>query len=125
MTMFLRQFTKPLPFLALIAATYPVLMIFVTLLAAVGARFYLGHWPSYGNPDPGAIAAGIPAGVVLLCLVAVPLAPLGTLALAFHGRRQSTEFPFWLVIILSGVSLAVFLAFTKLDPGGFLNWLAD
>lgn len=123
--MFLRQFTKPLPFLALIAATYPVLMILSVLLAGAGARLYLGHWPSFNNPDPKQIAWGLPQGTILICLMIVPVSPLCASALALYGRWQSKEFPLVSVLTLTGISLVAFFAFARIDPGGFLNWLAD
>jgi hypothetical protein len=128
-TMFLRQFTKPLPFVALIAATYPVLMLLLSLLASAVVRIGFGHWPSYNNPDPGTIAWGFPHLVLQLCFLSLPLSPFIAFALAFPGPAPTKESRVWTVLIVMVLSWAAAFAYAETDPGGildsFINWFAD
>lgn len=127
--MLFKQFTKPLPLLALIAALYPVLMLFLVLLTASIARLYLGHWPSYNNPDPGTIAWGLPHLVIQLCFIPLPLSPFLALAFAFPGPASSKAARVWPILIVMILSWVAAFVYAETDPGGvldmFLNWFAD
>jgi len=123
--MLFKQFNKPLPLAALILAVSPLLFIFAVLLFAVLVWLSRGHWPSYNNPDPKLIFWGIPCLLVQLCLMLVPVAFIGAIALAVFGRSRSRLFPSLTILIASVVSITVLIAYGRIDPGGFMNWLAD
>lgn len=120
-----KQFNKPLPLAALILAVSPVLFIFAVLLFAILVWLSRGHWPSYNNPDPKLVFWGIPCLLLQLCVMLVPVAFTGAIALAVIGRSRSRQFPFFTILIASAVSVAVLVAYGRIDPGGFMNWFFD
>ena len=120
-----KQFNKPLPLVALILAVFPVLSLLALLLGVFAARLHLGHWPSYNNPDPKQIASGLPHLVIQLCLMLVPVSVFSAIALALVGRSRSKQFPFWTILMATAVSVALLIAYGRIDPGGFVNWFMD
>lgn len=120
-----KQFNKPLPLAALILAVSPLLFSLAVLLFAGLVWLSRGHWPSYNNPDPKLVFWGIPCLLLQLCVILVPAALTGANALAVIGRSRSRQFPFFTILIASAVSVAVLVAYGRIDPGGFMNWFLD
>lgn len=121
----IKQFNKPLPLAALILSVSPLLFIVAVLLFAVLVWLSRGHWPSYNNPDPKLVFWGIPCLLLQICAMMVPVAFIAAIALAVFGRSRSRQFPILTVLLIAVLSVAVLIAFARIDPGGFLNWLAD
>jgi hypothetical protein len=119
------QFTRPLPMLALSVAAFPMLVILDLLGYALEAGVYLGHWPSYANPDPKQLGWWLQHSALELGFVGFPAASFLGVCLAILGRTRSRDFPFWTVIITTVASIALLVAFARIDPGGVVAWFWD
>ena len=125
--MSLQRFKGPMPLITLLLATFPVPWIFALHFYALEASVYLGHWPSYENPDPkqlgGLMQWQYPA--LAFGLVSVPWASVMSIVLAIVGRIESRDFPIWTAIVTAIVSFALFVGFGVYDPGGLGTWFMD
>lgn len=91
------------------------------------ASRFLGHWPSYDNPDPKSMPVSlVPPTTYLDWIVAVSGAVLGFVALAFVLRRIRKPKLRMLCgsAFLFGGWIAGF-ALLWLDPGGVFEWICD
>jgi hypothetical protein len=109
------------------AAGLPVMQLAWLYTFALRAALFLGHWPSYNNPDPKDLpdefhpqteflmsVIPIVVSVGVTCLFATVMARL-----APPSRR-----------VVDAVFTAIFFGFLSYmvlgaDPFGFLNWLLD
>lgn len=103
----------------IVLATVPLWPIgWVALLASV-ARLLLGHWPSYGHPDPKDVFGPIP---ILGLIVLTPLPLIDVFGAGLHAR--GTRRCDWR-ILLTVCSFAVFVLWFVFDPWGLGDWMAD
>ena len=123
--MSLQRFRKPPFMVAMFLAISPAFMIVALLEYATQARVYLGHWPSYNNPDPKNLGWMIQHASLQLGFTLFPLAILGAVGASIAGRAKSPDFPLWRVIGTAIVCSALLIAYCGLDPGGFLDWFWD
>ncbi len=101
----------------------PTLMAIVLLYSfAIRVAFAVGHWPSYGNPDPKSVGMDFHYEVVYNAMgVAIILPPvLGLLGCLFLVANRRV-FPAVACLLLGFAGLA----FLILDPNDLFNWLAD
>jgi len=121
----LRQLAKPLPTIAMILAVSPAFMIVALLEYATQARVYLGHWPSYNNPDPKNLGWFIQHAALQLGFMLFPLAILGAVGVLIAGRAKTADFPLRPVMGTAILCSALLIAYCRVDPGGFLEWFWD
>ncbi len=121
----LEQLTRPLPIIALSLAACPVLVIIALLDYAFQAWIYLGHWPSYANLDPKQLEWWLQHSALQLGFVGFPAASFLAVCLTTLGRIRSRDFPFWTVIITTFASIALLVAYGRIDPGGLVAWFWD
>jgi hypothetical protein len=94
---------------------------------ALRAAIFLGHWPSYDNPDPKNLPDRFGPQTEFLELVIPMFASIGvTWLFVSQARRFTTwyqrfEFAAWVTILLW---LVAFLLLGG-DPAGVRNWIAD
>src|SRR5262245_47291751 len=116
-----------LAIITLLLAVFPLLLVLGSLSYACEAAIYLGHWPSYNNPDPkqlpgwfaiqhDALGVGLLASEAIFCLA---------IGLAIVGRICSREFPLAWMILVAAVSVGLALVYVHFDPGGVLSWFFD
>ena len=117
--------TEPLPMVALSMAAFPVLVILALLGYAIEAWAFLGHWPSYANPDPKQLGWWVQHSALQLAFMGFPVASILAICMAVFGRKRSRDFPFWAVIVTAVVSTALLVTYCRTDPGGLLNWFWD
>jgi hypothetical protein len=125
MSLPLEQVTRPLPTIALSFAAFPVLVFLALLGYALEAAVYLGHWPSYANPYPKQLGWWLEHSALQLGFVGFPTASLLAICLAVFGRIRSRDFPFWTVIITTVASIALLVAYGRINPGGLVAWFWD
>ena len=111
--------------IALLVAAFPVLMILALYGYAFQAWGQLGHWPSYNNPDPKQLGWWLQHSALQLGFVGFPAASFLAVCIAIVGRIRSREFPFWTVIVTAFVSIALLVAYGRIDPGGLVVWFWD
>jgi hypothetical protein len=119
------RITRALHLLTLLLAAFPLFVMVAFFAYVIRARLYLGHWPSYNHPDPKQLGWWIQHSLLQLGFVGFPFASLLAVVSAIVGRVRSREFPFWTIIITIIVASAVLIAFTLIDPGGFVDWFWD
>lgn len=119
------RLTRPFPLTALALAAFPLLLLVAFLGYVIEARLHLGHWPSYAQPDPKQLGWWIQHRILQLGFECFPVAALLAAGLAVIGRVRSREFPFFPIIATIVMANRAFLAFARIDPGGFVNWFWD
>lgn len=119
------RLTRPFPLVVLTLAAFPFLLLVAFLVCVLGVRLHLGHWPSYGQPDPKQLGWWFPYHILQLGFFGFPFVALLAAGLALFGRVRSREFPWLTILITVVVANAVFFAFVRMDPGGFVDWLWD
>ena len=117
--------THPLPMVALSMAAFPVLVILALLGYAIQAWLYLGHWPSYANPDPKQLGWWLQHSALELGFMAFPVVSFLAVCLSIFGRVRSRDFPFWTVIVTIVVCIVLLVAYARIDPGGLVAWFWD
>jgi hypothetical protein len=119
------RLTRPFPLTALTLAAFPLLLLVAFFGYVIEARLHLGHWPSYGQPDPKQLGWWIQHSILQLSFVGFPMVALIAAGLAVFGRVRSREFPFLTIIATIVVASAALIAFARIDPGGFVDWFWD
>jgi hypothetical protein len=109
----------------MILAVSPAFMIAALLEYATRARVYLGHWPSYNNPDPKNLGWFIQHAALQLGFTLFPLPLLGAVFLSIAGRAKTPDFPLKCVLGTAIVCSALLIAYCRIDPGGFVEWFWD
>jgi hypothetical protein len=104
----------------------PLAFLVLVYTTAARAAIYLGHWPTYGHPDPKDLPehfrppeflkwliplGSIPLVVGLIVLVVKQLVPL----------RWRLAISLWILVGLWAWSIVLLF----LDPAGVLEWLVD
>jgi hypothetical protein len=117
--------TKPFHLATLILAAFPLFLLVAFFGYVIEARLHLGHWPSYANPDPKQLGWAIQHSTLQLGFVGFPVVAFLAAGLAMLGRARSREFPIWTVIVTVVMASVTLIAFTRLDPGGFVDWFWD
>jgi hypothetical protein len=84
---------KSFPVLTLFLATFPFVLLAVFFSYVLRARLFLGHWPSYNQPDPKQLGWWIQHSFLQVGFVALPAVALGAVILAIVGRFQRRDFP--------------------------------
>ncbi len=106
-------------------AAFPLFVLVAFFCYVIEARLYLGHWPSYGNPDPKQLGWWLQHSLLQLGFVGFPVVALVATGLAVFGRARSREFPFLTIIATIAVASAALIVFARIDPGGFVDWFWD
>ena len=119
------RITKPFHLTTLTLAAFPLLLLVAFFGYVVEARLHLGHWPSYGQPDPKQLGWWIQHSILQLGFVGFPVVALIAAGLAVVGRVRSREFPFVAILATVVVASAALVAFAQTDPGGFVDWFWD
>ena len=103
-----------------ITAASPAVALLLGVHAdAIAATFYLGHFPSYNNPDPETLPGWLSIPSILL----VPTLFLWPFLLPALLRRWGISQP---AQLLSSLVLFIFAwTFFLLDPLGVLSWIID
>jgi len=96
-------------------------------LHAWRASQFLGHWPSYGNPDPKELPAGFGSSTVwmeytLPWAVGLLLLLLWIAAIYRVNQWQQGQ---WSIVHLTTASFVGLFIMAWLDPGGVMNWFMD
>jgi hypothetical protein len=93
---------------------------FLTMLA-------IGHWPSYGNPDPKTLGwpLQLPYLALAVGIIFWPATPILATCLAVFGGMGCRSFPSVKVILAALGSATLFLLFARFDPTGVLTWFMD
>jgi hypothetical protein len=101
------------------------------VVLVVAARLYLGHWPSYGDPDPKDLPTAFEplyglvwGGFGVLLALASAVLPIGVIVLAVLAIRGGSR-QYVPVLALGLAPWVVVVWFFLADPGGFIEWLAD
>ncbi len=123
--MSLEHARRPLAIIALLLAAFPVFLIVALLGYAFTACVYLGHWPSYSNPDPKQLGWWVHHSALQIGFVGFPVVTILAFCLAIVGRLRSRDFPIGTVVITAVASIALAVAFAKIDPGGVMAWFWD
>ena len=100
-------------------ATYALI-----LLLGSAACLLIGHWPSYGNPDPKTLSVDFAVFLYLLLLatiLSVFVYPLSTLIV--NGRESLKKNHFWIFSI--GLALWIMDLLFFQVVGGLLDWVLD
>ena len=121
----LERFTRPWPIFTLLLAAFPLFLILAVFCYAALASVYLGHWPTYGNPDPKQLGWWVQHSALQLGFAASSFTPVLTVCLAIFSRRRSRDFPIWIVIITATASAALLVCWGRFDPGGVVAWFWD
>jgi len=116
---------KSFPVLTLFLATFPFVLLAVFFSYVLRARLFLGHWPSYNQPDPKQLGWWIQHSFLQVGFVALPAVALGAVILAIVGRFQRRDFPVRTIIAIAALACGVLIAFARVDPGGFIAWFWD
>ena len=103
----------------------PVVLIFDLLGFASKTAVQLGYWPSYGNPDPKQLPFGHELVALQIGWMIIPVVSFCAIGVAILARLSSREFPLWPVIFITVLSFALFQLYSRLDPGGMVDWLWD
>ena len=110
----------------LLGSTLPLVVWLAVAIYAARVRLVVGHWPTYGDPDPKDVALpGEPWSGVLDLSGALPLAALAYLAARYVNRRVDARKRRRFAILISTCVGLVGIALLWTDPGGLLNWFAD
>ena len=103
----------------------PLVEVIVFAFLVVRVSFLEGHWPAYGNPDPGNVPWPLDYWLSLI-LVPAAFASTAWVVLAMPFRRLfNADYHFWL---WSAFNLAVFWSWVVLmrsDVGGLATWFID
>ena len=104
----------------------PALAILLFYAFVIAVRLVIGHWPTYGNPDPAQLPGSLlPFDVaVTLLLIAVGVGPVLLIPAVAAAWRQRFR---WLLVPIAAylASWFILVALAYLDPGGFFDWFAD
>jgi hypothetical protein len=104
---------------SLLLATVSISPICWAVLFATAARVKLGHWPTYGHPDPKDLFGPISfLGLILLSPLPLAAAVVAG-ADAWNARRLVWS------LLVTACSFAGFVLWVVLDPGGLGEWVAD
>jgi len=116
---------RSFPFVTLLLAGFPLLLLIVFFSYVLQARLFLGQWPTYSHPDPKQLGWWIQHSFLQLGFIGFPLVALVAIISAIVGRTRSRDFPAWTVIALTALACGVLIAFARVDPGGFIEWFWD
>jgi len=123
----LRRSNTNAPVYALwILSVHPLIVYFSLYFLFIHARIFLGHWPSYGNPDPKTLPDGFDPYFAFFdtAFESLPWSFLATIVtyplLALPGLRPATR-SLWVPACVWGVCFTLLV----LDPFGAFNWYAD
>ena len=111
--------------MTLFLATFPFLLLIVFFSYVLRARLFLGHWPSYNQPDPKQLGWWIQHSFLQLGFIAFPAVALSAIILAIVGRFHRRDFPVWTILAITALACGVLIAFARVDPGGFIVWFWD
>jgi hypothetical protein len=104
----------------------PISFVAVLYTSAARAAVYLGHWPSYGNPDPKDLPEHFsPPEILELIVPALILCLLTTAVAAFIARYVS---PSLRLLIAWSIAVSCWLlsfALIFADPLGVVEWMMD
>jgi hypothetical protein len=123
--MLFTRFKGPLAKIALALAGMPVLLILALYGYAFLARVYLGHWPSFNNPDPRQMGWWFLHGPLQMGFMTFPFWLFAAISLAILGRSRSRGFPIGTILVTAPISWIAFIIFSRTDPGGFYFWFWD
>ena len=119
------RFSRPFPFITLLVAAFPLMLVCALFGFVFKAAGHVGHFPSYGNPDPKQLPWDVELAALRAGWMGVPLVSLAAICLAIQGRLHSREFPLRPVIVIAVLSFVAFALYSRLDPGGMVAWLWD
>ncbi len=117
--------TRDFPIATLLLASFPLLLLMVFFAYVLRARLFLGHWPSYNDPDPKQLGWWIQHSFLQLGFIAFPAVALLATMFAVAGRLHSRDFPFWTMLAIIALACGIVIAFARVDPGGFVAWFWD
>ena len=116
---------RSFPVVTLLMATFPFLLLTVFFSYVLRARLFLGHWPSYNQPDPKQLGWWIQHSFLQLGFISFPAVALSAVIFAIVGRFHRRDFPLWTIIAITLLACCVLIAFARVDPGGFIEWVLD
>jgi hypothetical protein len=112
-------------------AVFPLLCYLALFASAVHTSFIVGHWPSYGNPDPHHLPTyRLASFAALFGLVGVLLCPV-MLAAALGARVKLRKSPLRLgpacAFYCTGAFLWAwdFMRWRSVSGGGLVDWIFD
>ncbi|MCH6258501.1 hypothetical protein MLD52_18210 [Puniceicoccaceae bacterium K14] len=105
-------------------ATYLLVLSFALI-----TYFKMGHWPSYGNPDPKTIFTSLFAPFIWLLvfasLVSLGVYPILAMIEGIKGIQKRWHFWIFLIGTFLWVLDTFYLHFMNLRQGGLLSWVFD
>jgi hypothetical protein len=101
-----------------------LLLLYVFVLAV---RLVVGHWPSYGNPDPSTVSVLLILDIAVFIVLATTFfsATLLLFLLPWLAETSSDGSRARRSCGVFAVSYAAWFVTLWLDPGRFLNWYLD
>lgn len=97
-------------------------LLFFTVV--LKARYILGRFPHYDNPDPKSINLGVFSDIgdigwaIYFCAWIIALLLLPVYIILFRKSKRNH-------IIAAVLILVFYFLFVWKDPGGFIEWIAD
>jgi hypothetical protein len=85
-------------------ALFPMLLLMVFFAYVLRARLFLGHWPSYNNPDPKQLGWWIQHSFLQLGLITFPAVALLATMFAIACRFLSRDFPLWTLLAITALA---------------------
>lgn len=91
-------------------------------------RLNIGHWPSYGNPDPAQSPFFIHDIAATIGLIIALLSPLGIIclwSLYLLDEKHKCKREMFRATILFVVLYSFWFVLLFFDPGNYLDWILD
>ena len=109
-------------------ATLPVLAFLTLFSFALRARWSLGRWPSYSNPDPKDLGfdfhywlSGLTLNVSVLAQVLLTVLAI----VSWAGWLRAYRWSAFLAALVCTATLCLLIGVLWLDPVGLMEWYVD